>query len=54
MENGAKEKKSAVPYIPFKTFTSFLANMKGKLPDQIDASVLLNMSGTAEASYFPL
>jgi len=49
MENEAKPKNPPMPYIPFKTFTSFLANMKGKLPDQIDNSVLMNMSGTARS-----
>lgn len=49
MESGNGQKRPAVPYIPFKTFTSFLANMKGKLPDQIDNSVLTNMSGTARS-----
>jgi hypothetical protein len=49
MENEAKTKNPAMPYIPFRTFTSFLANMKGKLPDQIDSSVLTNMSGTARS-----
>lgn len=49
MENGAKEKRPPMPYIAFKTFSSFLGNMKGKLPDQIDTSVLTNMSGTAKS-----
>lgn len=49
MENGAQEKRLPTPYIAWKTFTSFLANMKGKLPEQIDASVLTSMSGTARS-----
>ena len=49
MENETKSKNPPMPYIPFRTFTSFLANMKGKLPDQIDNSVLTNMSGTARS-----
>ena len=49
MENGTKEKRLPMPYIAFKTFSSFLGNMKGKLPEQIDTSVLNNMSGTAKS-----
>jgi hypothetical protein len=49
MENETKTKTPPMPYIPFRTFISFLANMKGKLPDQIDNSVLMNMSGTARS-----
>lgn len=49
MENDAKEKRLPAPYIAWKSFTSFLANMKGKLPEQIDTSVLTTMSGTAKS-----
>lgn len=49
METGTKEKRPPTPYIPFRTFTSFIANMHGKVPIQIDASVLTTMSGTARS-----
>ena len=49
MGNGTKEKRPSVPYISWKTFRSFLDSMKGKLPAQIDASVLPKMSGTARS-----
>jgi Family of unknown function (DUF5343) len=49
MENGAKEKRPPSPYIAWKTFTSFLGNMKGKLPPRIDNSVLMNMSGSSRS-----
>lgn len=49
METENNRKRPPVPYIPFKTFLSFLANTKGKLPDKIDPSVLMNMSGTARS-----
>jgi hypothetical protein len=49
MEKSTKEKRPAAPYISWKTFTSFLDSMKGKLPGQIDASVLTKMSGSARS-----
>jgi hypothetical protein len=49
METGTKEKRPPAPYISWKTFTSFLDSMKGKLTAQIDASVLTKMSGTARS-----
>lgn len=49
MENGAKDKQAPAPYISWKTFVAFLANMKGKLTEQIDTSVLRSMSGTARS-----
>jgi hypothetical protein len=49
LENGTKEKKQPVPYISWKTFTSFMANMKGQLPAQIDTSILTNLSGTTRS-----
>jgi hypothetical protein len=49
MDNGTQEKKQPAPYISWKTFTSFVANIHGKVPAQIDPSVLRNMSGTARS-----
>jgi hypothetical protein len=49
MEPETKEKRPPAPYISWKTFTSFISNMHGKVPLQIDASVLQNMSGTARS-----
>ncbi len=49
MGNETQEKRPPAPYIAFKTFTSFIANMHGKVPIQIDASVLTTMSGTARS-----
>lgn len=37
------------PYIAWQTFTGFLRNIQGKVPAQIDASVLKNLSGTARS-----
>jgi len=49
MASEAQEKKQPVPYISWKTFTGFLASIHGKVPAQIDASILRNMSGTARS-----
>lgn len=49
MDNDTQEKKQPVPYISWKTFTSFISNIHGKLPAQIDPTVLRNMSGTAQS-----
>lgn len=44
-----KEKRPPAPYISWKTFMSFIENMRGKVPIQIDSSVLQSMSGTARS-----
>jgi hypothetical protein len=44
-----QEKKQPTPYIPWRTFTSFLSNMHGNVPIQIDTSVLKTFSGTARS-----
>lgn len=49
MATEMQEKKSPAPYISWKTFTSFLANIRGKVPAQVDPSVLRTMSGTARS-----
>lgn len=49
MATETHEKKAPVPYISWKTFTSFLANIRGRVPAQIDPSVLRTMSGTARS-----
>lgn len=49
MESEGSEKKQPAPYISWKTFTAFIGNMRGRLPVQIDASVLPSMSGTARS-----
>ncbi len=49
MANDAQEKKLSTPYISWKTFTSFIGNIRGQVPAQIDPSVLRTMSGTARS-----
>jgi hypothetical protein len=49
MAGDTQEKKQSAPYISWKTFTSFIASVHGKVPDQIDTSILRNMSGTARS-----
>jgi len=49
MATDAQEKKPSTPYISWKTFTSFIASIHGKVPAQIDPSILRNMSGTARS-----
>jgi len=49
MANDTQEKKVPAPYISWKTFTSFIASIHGKMPAQIDPSILRNMSGTARS-----
>ncbi len=49
MDNDAQEKKQPAPYISWKTFTSFISNIHGKVPAQVDATVLRNLSGTARS-----
>jgi len=49
MANDAQEKKTPAPYISWKTFTSFIATIHGKVPAQIDPSILRSMSGTARS-----
>ena len=49
MNNDAQEKRQSVPYISWKTFTAFIASIHGKVPAQVDASILRNMSGTARS-----
>jgi hypothetical protein len=49
MANDPKEKQQSVPYISWKTFTGFIGSIHGKVPAQIDASILRNMSGTARS-----
>ena len=47
--SGFEEKRPPVPYISWKTFIAFVANMRNKVPIQIDSSVLQSMSGTARS-----
>lgn len=49
MANDTQEKKAPAPYISWKTFTSFISSITGKVPAQIDSSILRNMSGTARS-----
>jgi hypothetical protein len=49
MGGETQEKNQSVPYISWKTFTSFIASVHGKVPHQIDTSILRNMSGTARS-----
>jgi len=49
MSNDTQEKKQPAPYISWKTFTAFIAGIHGKVPAQVDASILRNMSGTARS-----
>jgi hypothetical protein len=49
MANDTQEKRVPAPYISWKTFTSFIASIHGKVPAQIDASILRNMSGSARS-----
>ena len=49
MANDTQEKRAPAPYIAWKTFTSFIASIHGKVPAQIDPSILRNMSGTARS-----
>src|SRR5271167_4302785 len=49
MATDTQEKKAPTPYISWKTFTSFIASIHGKVPAQIDPSILRNMSGTVRS-----
>jgi hypothetical protein len=49
MADDTQDKKQPVPYISWKTFTSFIGSVHGKVPAQVDASILKNMSGTARS-----
>lgn len=49
MATDTQERKHSAPYISWKTFIAFLANIQGKVPTQVDPSVLRNMSGTARS-----
>src|ERR1700683_3690614 len=49
MADDANSKALSAPYISWKTFTAFLASIHGKVPAQIDTSILRNMSGTARS-----
>jgi hypothetical protein len=49
MTNDIQDKKLPVPYISWKTFHSFIASIQGKVPAQVDPSILRNMSGTARS-----
>ena len=49
MANDTQQKIQSAPYISWKTFTSFLSSIRGKVPAQIDPSILRNMSGTARS-----
>jgi hypothetical protein len=49
MVNDTQDKKHPVPYIAWKTFTAFIASIHGKVPAQVDASILRTMSGTARS-----
>lgn len=49
MSSDTKEKRQPVPYISFKTFISFVESIHGKVPIQIDASILRHLSGTARS-----
>jgi hypothetical protein len=49
MDNDAQTKKPSAPYIAWRTFTSFIGNIHGKVPLQVDPSILRNLSGTARS-----
>jgi hypothetical protein len=49
MATDAQDKKQPAPYISWKTFNAFIASIHGKVPAQIDSSILRNMSGTARS-----
>jgi hypothetical protein len=49
MANDTQEKKQVAPYISWKTFIAFIASIHGKVPAQVDASILRSMSGTARS-----
>jgi len=49
MANDPKDKQQSAPYTSWKTFTGFIGTIHGKVPAQIDASILRNMSGTARS-----
>lgn len=49
MANDTLEKRIPAPYISWKTFISFITSIHGKVPAQIDPSILRNMSGTARS-----
>jgi hypothetical protein len=46
MASDEQGKKAPTPYIAWKTFIAFIASIHGKVPAQVDASILRNMSGT--------
>jgi hypothetical protein len=49
MADDANNKSLPVPYISWKTFTAFISSVHGKVPAQIDSSILKSMSGTARS-----
>lgn len=50
MNGNGKERRGPVPpYIPFKTFLSFLDSLKVGVPSHIDRSVMRSMSGATQS-----
>ncbi len=43
------ERRSVPPYIPYRTFKSFVESLKQGIPGRIDRSLMASMSGTAQA-----
>lgn len=52
MEINKEEKKWVPPYVPYKTFSSFLERLKVGIPTRIDRSVAASYSGGMQAQLF--